>query len=144
MSKMLQMINTANETQQRVEDAAVDKVSLEHEVERLNVKPDDVPAHVWDLILENGELATVRLNEILSSPKFLRIRAGDQAKLIALAQNRAYGTPKQNRIDPKKGGQLIDVTAHELGKLVERAALPEYKKSEKANYNVQPTETEDI
>ena len=137
MSSMLSILKEADEKQAGIEQAADDVIAVEGEVERLNARPDDVPSDVWDLMLENGELATTRLHEILLSPRFPRLRASDQAKLIALAQNRAYGTPKQNRVDPKRGGQLIDVTAHELGKLVERAALPEYKKSDKADYNIQ-------
>lgn len=138
MSGMLALLKKADEKQADKEQTASDAIAVNGEVEQLNARPDDVPSDVWDMMLENGELATTRLNEILTSARFSRLRASDQAKLIALAQNRAYGTPKQNRVDPKRGGQLIDVTAHELGRLVERAALPEYKKSAKAEYNAQP------
>lgn len=101
---------------------------VDGEVEELNARPDDIPEDVWKLIQENGRLATERLNEILVSPKFIRLRASDQAKLIALAQNRAYGMPKQNRVDPKKPGMLTDATAHTLRALDNRSRLPEYRK----------------
>jgi hypothetical protein len=65
----------------------------------------------------------------------MRLRAGDQAKLIALAQNRAYGMPKTNnaasQANRKRGG-ASDVTAATLRDLASRAALPEYKQSGKS------------
>ena len=119
-----------------------DKEAVGAEIERLDFKPDDIPMHVWDLIQENGEIATEKLNQILLSPRFLRIRPGDQAKLIALAQNRAYGTPKQNKVDPRRSTGLIDVTARELQDLASRTMLPEYKQSARTNYDTQPEEDE--
>jgi hypothetical protein len=98
-------------------------------VEVVSFKPDNISQEVWDLIQENGELATRRLNEILVGPRFHRLRAGDQAKLIALAQNRAYGMPLTNNVDKSKTRTGTgDVTQAELNKLAGRAALPEYKK----------------
>lgn len=105
---------------------------VEAEIEEHSLRPDDIPADVWNLIQDNGRLATERLNEILASPRFTRLRAGDQAKLIALAQNRAYGQPKTNnaasQASRKKGG-AGDVTASELRQLASRATLPEYKRT---------------
>lgn len=102
-------------------------------VEVLDGRPDNIPAEVWDLIQENGELATKRLNEILTSPRFHRIRAGDQAKLIALAQNRAYGMPQSNRDNSsKRQTNASDVTQAALNALASRAALPEYRRSNNA------------
>lgn len=100
------------------------------EIQEMALKPDDIPAEVWAMIQENGELATRRLNEILGSPRFARLRAGDQAKLIALAQNRAYGMPKTNNAASagKRRGTSGDVTATELRQLASRAALPEYSR----------------
>lgn len=101
---------------------------VEAEVEKLDFRPDNIDAETWALIQENGRIATERLNEILVSPKFLRLRAGDQAKLIALAQNRAYGLPQTNRHDSnKRKGTITDVTASELRQLADRTTLPEYK-----------------
>ena len=105
---------------------------VEAEIEEHSLRPDDIPADVWELIQENGRLATERLNEILASPRFTRLRAGDQAKLIALAQNRAYGMPKTNNAAAtanRKRGGLMDATASELRDLASRAALPEYKRT---------------
>lgn len=101
-------------------------------VEVMDFKPDNIPQEVWDLILENGELATRRLNEILTSPRFHRLRAGDQAKLIALAQNRAYGLPATQKSDAsKRVAGASDVTQSELQRLTSRAALPEYRRNAK-------------
>ncbi len=107
---------------------------VEAEVERVDFRPDDIPEDVWQLIQENGRLATERLNEILASPKFLRLRAGDQAKLIGLAQERAYGKPKVNTTRGNaRGARFTDVTAGELAELAHRTTLPEYKRSRLAD-----------
>ena len=143
-SKLTALLNEGAAVQEMRTLKAEDAVALEGEVERMDSRPDDISAEVWDMIQENGELATTRLNEILSSPRFLRIRASDQAKLIALAQNRAYGSPKQNRADNKRSGKLVDVTAHELGELAQRATLPEYKQSAKIAYNSQPDDADEL
>lgn len=89
-------------------------------------KPDNVPHDVWLLIQENGRLATERLNEILRSPRFHRLRASDQAKLISLAQNRAYGAPQAPKEDKNKG-RFVDLTADEMRTLSKKATLPEYR-----------------
>lgn len=113
----------------RALQAQADAAATEAELERMDGRPEDIPEDVWEMIQENGRLATERLHEILISPKFMRLRAGDQAKLISLAQNRAYGMPKTNKVDPNKHrGTLIDVTASELNDLAHRATLPEYKR----------------
>lgn len=107
-----------------------DKVAIEGELDRLDGRPDTIPQDVWDEIQENGRLATTRLNEILRSPRFGRLRASDQAKLIALAQNRAYGNPvapKQEAASRKRGGTK-DVINAELDNLAYRSSLPEYRK----------------
>jgi len=104
------------------------KVEVEGEVERMDNRPDHIDKDTWDLMQENGRLATERLNEILASPKFTRLRPSDQAKLIALAQNRAYGVPLNYKTDMgKRAGKFSDVTATALRELATRAALPEYK-----------------
>lgn len=116
----------ATQLLQTVQVSAEERV--EAEVERLDHRPDNIDAETWALIQENGRLSTERLNEILRSPRFMRLRAGDQAKLIGLAQNRAYGMPQTNRADAgKRKGQVGDVVAAELRNLVERTTLPEYK-----------------
>lgn len=117
--------------------AAQQREQVDQEIERLDFRPDDIDADTWALIQENGRLATERLYQILSSPKFLRLRAGDQAKLISLAQNRAYGMPKTNKAeDGRRKGTFKDVTAEALNSLVHRASLPEYQTK-------QPNEVDD-
>lgn len=90
-------------------------------------KPDNIPHDVWLLVLENGRLATERLNEILRSPRFARLRAGDQAKLIKLAQDRAYGAPAAPKLDNNKG-KVLDLTAEGMRALSSRTDLPEYRR----------------
>ena len=111
-----------------LEDEAVDT-----EVSQLTAlgKPDNVPAHVWEMMLDNGEKATELLNELLHSPNFKRLRTSDQVKLIKLAQDRAYGTPQSAKVDTAKG-RVIDMTAVEMNALAKRAELPEYKQTTSA------------
>jgi len=91
-------------------------------------KPDNVPADVWALVQDNGRLATERLNEILSSTRFHRMKASDQARFIKLAQDRAYGQPGQ--VNDNKKGVIVDLTAQEMAKLAKRADLPEYARKD--------------
>lgn len=99
----------------------------EHDADVVPIgKPDNIDNDTWLLIQDNGRLATERLNEILSSPRFSRMRPGDQAKLIKLAQDRAYGLPASNKGENKR--PIVDVTAKELRDKANRAALPEYRK----------------
>ena len=115
---------------QEREEAAVEK-----EIEQMATKPDDVPADVWELIQDNGRLATQRLNSLLSSPRFARFKVADQAKLIALAQDRAYGKAKTNSaaIEAKRRSSAVDATAASLNELARKAALPEYRNSGNAD-----------
>lgn len=87
--------------------------------------------HDWALMQENGSLATLRLNELLKSKRFHRLKASEQARIIQLAQDRAYGRP-----DPgiKRSVKLTlsggaDATAQALADLSAKARLPEYRTS---------------
>lgn len=113
------------------EAEAVSVKAVEAEVERLDGRPDNIDAETWELIQDTGREACARLYEIITGPRFHRIRAGDQAKLIALAQNRAFGMPmvtKSPEIGRRKGS-MLDVTASELRDQAARALLPEYNQS---------------
>jgi hypothetical protein len=92
-----------------------------------------IPDHDWTLIQENGTLATQRLNELLKSKRFHRLKASEQARLIQIAQDRAYGRP-----DPgiKRSVKLTlsggaDATAQALADLTAKARLPEYRTSQR-------------
>jgi hypothetical protein len=115
--------------------------AIEAEVEDLSFRPDNIDAETWAIILENGRLATERLNEILRSPSWVRLKAADKAKLIQLAQNRAYGLPAQNKNGDgsKRKAGIGDVTAAELRDLASRAALPEYRNT-KVSLDVEDAE----
>lgn len=140
MATMLEKIEAGKRAAEDKARQNQDATLIEGEVERMDAKPDDIPADVWDVIQDNGRVATDRLHEILVSPRFTRLRAGDQAKLIALAQNRAYGSPKQNRVDPRKSGALVDITADELRVLANRTSLPEYIRTQDHNVQVEDEE----
>jgi len=126
-------MSRARELKQAIAVAHAEEVRAE--IEEDTLRPADIPADVWQIVQDNGRLATERLNELLASPRFMRFRPGDQAKLIALAQNRAYGTPKSNSSSTQKGkrGAASDVTATVLRDLVERTTLPEYNTRGKPN-----------
>lgn len=98
------------------------------ELEAMDGRPETIPKHVWAIMRENGELATKQLNSLLRSPKFPRLSASDQAKLITLAQNRAYGTPQSGVAKQRKSrAGSGDIVQAELDSLVYRASLPEYR-----------------
>lgn len=93
-------------------------------------KPDEMPADVWELVQENGRVATERLHEILTSERFKRLRPGDQAKLIKLAQDRAYGLPTSAKPANNKAGAVIDMSSEEMRQLADKSRLPEYRYAE--------------
>ena len=107
--------------------------AVEAEIVQLN-QPDNIPHDVWNLIQENGRLATERLNELLNSQRFHRLKASDQAKLIQLAQDRAYGRPDPGvkRSIKTVSHEMSDATAASLRALSGRMTLPEYSLSRPA------------
>lgn len=122
------------ELEQHKDEAAPthDQVRQEIAAEALTYvgKPDEMPADVWELVQENGRVATERLHEILTSERFKRLRSSDQARLIKLAQDRAYGIPAASK--PAGGGknQIIDMTSEQMRQLADRSRLPEYRYAE--------------
>ncbi len=108
----------------------VNDATVEGEVEAMDFRPDHIDADTWELMQENGRMATERLNEILLSPKFMRLKPSDQARFIKLAQDRAFGVPVTHKVDNTgRGGKFNDVTAATLRQLVDRTSLPEYQGS---------------
>lgn len=112
-----------------------DQVAASVEIEMGEIiplnQPDNIPSDVWALIQENGRLATERLNELLNSTRFHRLKASDQAKLIQLAQDRAYGRPDPGvkRTIKTVSHEIHDATAYSLRDLQSRLALPEYSRA---------------
>lgn len=115
------------DTARSLEEAGAEQVERVDDLVRSS-QPEHIDADTWALIQDTGRLACERLYAILSDPKFLRLRAGDQAKLIALAQTRAYGIAVAKK--EAKRGRIIDVTAEQLRDTAVRAALPEYRKND--------------
>ena len=121
--KISQQIQRLNETLES--DVELEAATDRPEIVQLN-QPDNIPKDVWDMIQDNGRVATQRLNELLNSPRFHRLRAGEQAKLIQLAQDRAYGRPEQGqkRITKTVSHELSDETARALRNAQTRMNLP--------------------
>lgn len=98
--------------------------AIEGEVAKIG-QPDHIDDATWSLIQDTGRLATEKLWQILNSPRFERYRPADQARLIKMAQDRAFGAvaakKEVRRVNSK------DVTAEELNSMAARAKLPEYK-----------------
>ena len=76
---MIANAKAANEANERREQEQITE-GLDGEL--VPFKPDNIDAETWDLMQENGRLATEKLNKILRSPGFLRMRPGDQVKII--------------------------------------------------------------
>ena len=90
-----------------------------------------IPHDVWQLMQQNGQLATTRLNEMLQAHNFYRLKGSEQTRLIALAQDRAYGKSDagiKRTIKTTVSVQMRDATAQTLAKLDVRASLPEYNR----------------
>lgn len=114
------------------------------EIEVMDSRPDNIDAETWALIQETGKLATERLYEILASPRFVRLKATEKAKLIQLAQNRAFGMPQSNRQDTnRRRAGYTDATAASLRELADRTHLPEYRKARQPNEVIDAEFTED-
>lgn len=98
-------------------------------------QPDNIPSDVWALIQDNGRVATERLSELLNSQRFHRLKASDQAKLIQLAQDRAFGRPDPGvkRTIKTVSHEIHDATAHSLRNLQTRLTLPEYSRARRTD-----------
>lgn len=80
-------------------------------------KPDSVPAHVWTTLQAAGERAADKLLDMLSSKKFDRLRPSEQARLVELALNRAYGPPIKREMSLTLTGNVSDAVAASLATL---------------------------
>jgi len=84
---------------------------------------EGIPAHVWALLSEAGELAAERLRDILASPRFASFRPSEQRALIDLALTRAYGLPVRRSLSVSLSSSDTDAIAASLIGLQD--ALPE-------------------
>jgi hypothetical protein len=84
---------------------------------------EGIPAHVWELLSEAGELAAERLRDILRSPRFKSFRPSEQRALIDLALTRAYGLPVRRSLSVSLSSSDTDAIAASLMGLQD--ALPE-------------------
>tara|TARA_R110000823_G_scaffold5692_6_gene22457 strand:- start:251 stop:634 length:384 start_codon:yes stop_codon:yes gene_type:complete len=89
-------------------------------------RPDNIPPATWAALSEAGHVAAERLLSLLQGPAFMRLKAGDQARLIELAMNRAYGPPIKRELSLSLSGQVSDAVAESLGRLA-GAELPEMR-----------------
>jgi hypothetical protein len=69
------------------------------------------------LLQSAGHTAAERLDELLRSSGFKRLRPSEQAKLIELALNRAYGPPIKREMSVTLSGNVSDAVAASLARL---------------------------
>lgn len=84
---------------------------------------EGIPAHVWALLSEAGELAAERLRDLLASPRFATFRPSEQRALIDLALTRSYGLPVRRSLSVSLSSSDTDAIAASLLGLQD--ALPE-------------------
>jgi len=129
MKQIQKQLQQLKENQAGGDDQASRQLASELAELSSPTRPDDIPPDVWSLIQDNGRLATERLNEILNDPRFIRYSPAAQAKLIQLAQDRAYGraNPGVKRVEKRVSHELADATAASLNRAKSRLHLPEYR-----------------
>lgn len=89
----------------------------------------DIPAATWRLLQEAGHVAAERLHDLLANDKgWKRLKPADQARLIELAFNRAYGPPIKRQARLELSGRVSDAVADSLASL-SAIDLPEYGRS---------------
>lgn len=79
--------------------------------------PDGIPAETWALLRSAGHTAAERLDTMLKSSSFNRLKASDQARLVELALNRAYGPPVKREMSLTLSGDVSDAVATSLARL---------------------------
>jgi len=90
----------------------------------MEARRGDIPPETWALIQQAGHKAAERLLDLIEKPAFSRMKVTDQARLIELALNRAYGPPIQKSATLALSGKISDAVADELARLSEQD-LPE-------------------
>jgi len=93
-----------------------------------NARPTSIPAEAWEALQEAGHAAAERLRELITARSFERLRPAEQARLIALALDRAYGPPVKREMTLSLSGDVTDAVADSLARL-SGADLPETRKS---------------
>ena len=87
-------------------------------------RPDNIPPATWEALSEAGHVAAERLLDLLQSKSFERLKSGDQARLIELALNRAFGPPIKREMSLTLSGTVSDAVAESLSNLAS-VDLPE-------------------
>jgi hypothetical protein len=87
-------------------------------------RPTTIPPDVWTQLQAAGATAAERLADLLASKAFERLKPPDQARLIELALNRAYGPPIKREMTLSLSGNVSDAVAASLARL-SSADLPE-------------------
>lgn len=88
-------------------------------------RPSTIPAEVWAALQDAGQAAAERLRDLLKAKAFERLKPGDQARLIELALNRAYGPPIKREMTLSLSGNVSDAVAASLARL-SASDLPEF------------------
>jgi len=88
-------------------------------------RPDAIPPEAWAALQEAGQAAAERLRDLIAAKSFERLRPSEQARLIQLALDRAYGPPVKREMSLTLSGNVSDAVAESLGRLAS-AELPEF------------------
>lgn len=89
-------------------------------------KPDAMPPEAWEALQQAGTRAAERLRDLIEANSFKRLKPTDQARLIQLALDRAYGPPVKREMSLTLSGTVSDAVAESLGRLAS-ADLPEMR-----------------
>ena len=90
-------------------------------------RPDNIPPATWQALSEAGHQAAERLLDLIKAKSFERLKPTDQARLIELALNRAYGPPIKREMSLTLSGNVSDAVAESLGALA-GTSLPEFSR----------------
>jgi hypothetical protein len=88
-------------------------------------RPDAIPPEVWQDLQGAASMAAQRLRDLIEKKSFERLKPSDQARLIELAFNRAYGPPIKREMSLTLSGTVSDAVAESLGRLA-ASDLPEF------------------
>jgi hypothetical protein len=88
-------------------------------------RPPDIPPETWQALQDAGHSAAERLRDLLQAKAFERLKPSDQARLIELALNRAYGPPIKREMSLTLSGNVSDAVAASLARL-SAVDLPEF------------------
>jgi len=100
-----------------------------------DARPDAIPAEAWEALQEAGQRASERLRDLIAGKSFERLKPADQARLIQLALDRAYGPPVKREMSLTLSGSVSDAVAESLARLAS-SDLPEFTENRASRKNM--------